>query len=125
MVRISAAYCTGLCQRFYTTRSAILSNVFVPQNACQCASCNAPGLQLNSMHKPHTSNNKGGFVFNLSHELYFATVLPMAVTGTRVTPVIGWLERDLQGCKLLQLSTAEVDTAFTVPIAHLLNPAFK
>jgi hypothetical protein len=49
----------------------------------------------------------------------------MAVTGTRVTPVIGWLERDLQGCKLLQLSTAEVDTAFTVPIAHLLNPAFK
>jgi hypothetical protein len=49
----------------------------------------------------------------------------MAVTGAQVAPVIGWLEHDLQGCKLLQLSTAEVDTAFTVPIAHLLNPAFK
>ena len=45
-----------------------------------------------------------------------------AVTGTRVTPVVGWLEHDVEGCHRLTLSDGEVEHAFTVPIAHLLDP---
>ncbi|KAG5179741.1 NUDIX hydrolase domain-like protein [Tribonema minus] len=46
-----------------------------------------------------------------------------AVTGTRVTPVVGWVERDVDGCRRLELCPDEVAHAFTVPLAHLLDPA--
>lgn len=47
-----------------------------------------------------------------------------AVTGTHVTPVVGFMQEDLTDMSVFQLSEAEVDFAFTLPIERMLDPAF-
>ncbi|CAN0086424.1 unnamed protein product [Phaeothamnion confervicola] len=45
-----------------------------------------------------------------------------AATGTVVMPVIGYLENDVGDLSQLQLSDDEVDSAFTVSVADLIDP---
>lgn len=48
----------------------------------------------------------------------------LAITGTHVTPVVGFMQEDLTDMSVFQLSEAEVDFAFTLPIERMLDPAF-
>lgn len=48
-----------------------------------------------------------------------------AITGTLVTPIVGYLERDIGDMKHLSLNAAEVKSAFTRPISKLLDPSYR
>jgi 8-oxo-dGTP pyrophosphatase MutT (NUDIX family) len=48
-----------------------------------------------------------------------------AITGTLVTPVVGYLERDVGDMQHFSLNTGEVKSAFTRPIGKLLDPAYR
>lgn len=44
------------------------------------------------------------------------------VTGTRVTPTVGFVDRDMEDMSWLSPEPCEVDTVFTLPLTHLTDP---
>lgn len=48
-----------------------------------------------------------------------------AITGTLVTPVVGFMELDVRDFEHFSPSRDEVDKVFTVPLATLFDPSFK
>jgi len=48
-----------------------------------------------------------------------------AITGTMVTPVVGFFELDVRDFEHFEPSRDEVDKVFTVPISRLMDPSFK
>ena len=48
-----------------------------------------------------------------------------AITGTMVTPVVGFYELDVRDFEHFSPSQEEVDKVFTVPLSTLLDPSFK
>jgi 8-oxo-dGTP pyrophosphatase MutT (NUDIX family) len=48
-----------------------------------------------------------------------------AVTGTLVTPIIGYLHRDVFDLSHLEPSPVEVQKVFTRPISLLIDPTYR